>query len=179
MARYEVDETGYEETTDRPKRPDRSAALKHAHEAAAYDRWFRCEVAQALKEANDPNMRWRTTEEVMASVDPKLCSVKKRSARPFDVQVVWLPRTETNLLDIVEHIAEDNIPAALALAKLIRVRAEQLSEPPTLFRKGRARGTLEMVVHPNYIVVYRVRARLKRVEILRVLHAARQLPHSS
>jgi hypothetical protein len=81
VARYEVDETGYEELTDRPKRPDRSAALKHAHEAAAYDRWFRGEVARALKEADGSNTRWRTTEEVMASVDAKLASLKKKKRK--------------------------------------------------------------------------------------------------
>jgi len=95
------------------------------------------------------------------------------------VQVIWLPRAEANLLRIVEFIAEDNVDAAIALAKLIRVRVEQLGEPPTLFRKGRVRGTREMVVHPNYLVVYRVRARTKLVEILRVLHAARQWPPGS
>ena len=92
------------------------------------------------------------------------------------MQVAWLPRAEANLLHIIEHIAEDNVDAALALAKLIRARAEELSDPSTLFRKGRVRDTREMVVHPNCIVVYRVRAKLKRVEILRVLHAARQWP---
>ena len=95
------------------------------------------------------------------------------------MQVIWLPRAEANLLQIVEHIAEDNVDAAIALAKLIRARAGQLSEPPTLFRKGRVRGTREMVVHPNYLVVYRAHARAKRVEILRVLHAVRQWPPSS
>ena len=95
------------------------------------------------------------------------------------MQGIWLPRAEANLLRIVEFIAEDNVDAAIALAKLIRVRVEQLSEPPTLFRKGRVRGTREMVVHPNYLVVYRVQARAKRVEILRVLHTARQWPPSS
>jgi len=81
VARYEVDETGYEEPTDRPKRPDRSAALKHAHEAAAYDRWFRAEVEQALKEADGSNTRWRTTEEVMASVDAKIASLRKKKRK--------------------------------------------------------------------------------------------------
>jgi toxin ParE1/3/4 len=95
------------------------------------------------------------------------------------VQVIWLPRAEVNLLHIVERIARDNVDAAVALARVIRARAEQLSEPPTLFRKGRVRGTREMVVHPNYFVVYRMRPRAKRVEILRVLHAARQWPPSS
>lgn len=95
------------------------------------------------------------------------------------MQVIWLPRAEANLLRIIEHIAEDNVSAALALAKLVRARAEQLIDPPTLFRKGRVRGTREMVVHPNYVVVYRVRARLKRVEILSVFHTARQWPLGS
>lgn len=90
------------------------------------------------------------------------------------MQGIWLPRAEANLL----HIVEDNVDAAIALAKLIRVRVEQLSEPPTLFRKGRVRGTREMVVHPNYLVMYRVRERAKLVEILRVLHVARQWPPS-
>jgi len=94
------------------------------------------------------------------------------------VQVIWLPSAEANLLHIVECIA-DNVVAALALAKLTRARAEQLTDPPTLFRQGRVRGTREMVVHPNYVVVYRVRARLKRVEILRVLHTSRQWPSAT
>ena len=85
------------------------------------------------------------------------------------MRVIWLPRAEANLLHIVEYIAADNVDAALALAKLIRARAEQLGQPPTLFRKGRVRGTREMLVHPNYVVVNRVRARIKRIEILRVL----------
>ena len=94
------------------------------------------------------------------------------------MQVIWLPGAEANLLHIVEHIAEDNVDAAIALTNLIRARAEQL-EPPILFRKGRVRDTREMVVHPNYLVLYRVRTKANRVEILRVLHAARQWPASS
>ena len=87
----------------------------------------------------------------------------------------WLPRAEADLLHVVEHIAG----TAIALAQLIRVRAGQLSDPSMLFRKVRVRGTREMVVHPIYLLLYRVRARAKRVEILRVLHAARQWPPSS
>jgi hypothetical protein len=81
MARYAVDETGYTEATDRPRRPDRSAALKRAHQAAAYDQWFHAEVAQALKEADGPETRWRTTDEVMARVDAKLASMKKKKRK--------------------------------------------------------------------------------------------------
>ncbi len=35
-------------TLARRTRPDRAAALKRAHEAAAYDKWFRSQVQEAL-----------------------------------------------------------------------------------------------------------------------------------
>jgi len=41
---WRPDEAGLE----RHSRPDRAAALKAAHDAAAYDRWFREQVQQAL-----------------------------------------------------------------------------------------------------------------------------------
>lgn len=36
-------------------RPDSAQRLKHAHEAAAYDKWFRAQVDEGLAEADDPN----------------------------------------------------------------------------------------------------------------------------
>jgi len=45
---------------------------------------------------------------------------------------------------------------------------------PKLYKPGRVKGTREMVVRPNYVVVYREDSRA--VTILRVLHAARQWP---
>lgn len=43
---------------DRPARPDKSAMLKATHEAAAYDKWFRAQVEEAVNEADDPNTVW-------------------------------------------------------------------------------------------------------------------------
>lgn len=37
-----------ERDLDRAARPDKSAVLKAAHEAAAYDKWFRAQVQEAL-----------------------------------------------------------------------------------------------------------------------------------
>lgn len=37
-----------ERELDRAARPDKSAALKAAHEAAAYDKWFRAQVQEAI-----------------------------------------------------------------------------------------------------------------------------------
>lgn len=49
-----------------------------------------------------------------------------------------------------------------------------LSEHSYLFRAGRVPGTREIVVHPNYLVVYRVLADC--IEVVSVMHAARQYP---
>jgi toxin ParE1/3/4 len=45
---------------------------------------------------------------------------------------------------------------------------------PFLYRPGRVAGTREAVVHPNYILVYRVTA--EAVEIVSVVHARQQYP---
>jgi len=48
IARFDVDVLGYDSEHARRPRPDRAAALKRAHEAAAYDKWFRSQVQAAL-----------------------------------------------------------------------------------------------------------------------------------
>ncbi len=53
------------ETIDKTaRRPDRSEALKHAHEAAAYDAWFREQVRASI---DDPRLSIPHAE-VMADV---------------------------------------------------------------------------------------------------------------
>ena len=39
-------------------RPDRAEAMRRAHEAAAHDKWFRDQIEEAIKEADDPNTEW-------------------------------------------------------------------------------------------------------------------------
>ncbi len=48
IPRFNVDVVDYAPNRARRARPDRSEALKHAHEAAAYDNWFRGQVQAAL-----------------------------------------------------------------------------------------------------------------------------------
>jgi hypothetical protein len=48
------------------RRPDTAERQRRAHEAAAYDAWFRAEIKQALKEADDPNTVWVTNDEIKA-----------------------------------------------------------------------------------------------------------------
>jgi hypothetical protein len=46
------------------RRPDTAARQRRAHQAAAYDAWFRAEVGDALREADDPNTVWISNEDV-------------------------------------------------------------------------------------------------------------------
>lgn len=54
IARFEVDAVDYDPAALKTtrSRPDRAVAMKHAHEAAAYDKWFRAQVQEAL---DDPS----------------------------------------------------------------------------------------------------------------------------
>jgi len=89
-------------------------------------------------------------------------------------KLIWRPQAENDLLGIIERIWQDNPDRAVTFAQEIQDKAERLPEHPELYRPGRRRGTREMVVHPNYIVIYRVQKAI--VEILRVKHAAQKWP---
>ncbi len=81
IARFEVDAADYDPTRKTTRsRPDRAAAMKNAHEAAAYDKWFRAEVTLALKEADDPNTVWISNEEAEASWATQRAELLKRAA---------------------------------------------------------------------------------------------------
>ena len=55
-------------------RPDTSATLKQAHAALVHDRWFREQVAQSVKDADDPATQWVSNETAMVE------SAKRRAA---------------------------------------------------------------------------------------------------
>jgi toxin ParE1/3/4 len=89
------------------------------------------------------------------------------------LELEWREAARADLLSIVEYIAQDNLDAALARHG-DRGKAERLREQPKLYRPGRVSGTREMVVRPNYVVVYSEST--IAVTILRVLHAAQMWP---
>jgi len=49
-----------------------------------------------------------------------------------------------------------------------------LPQHPYLYRPGLVAGTREIVVHPNYVVIYRVT--ISAIEIINVLHSRQQYP---
>ena len=101
------------------------------------------------------------------------------SASGESVQVKWLTKALRKLNDEAEFIAQDNLDAAQAVVQRIHDAVDNLKVNPGLGRPGRIQGTRELVVAGTpYIIPYRVRPRLKRVEVLRVSHASRRLPES-
>ena len=79
-----------------------------------------------------------------------------------------------DLMAIVDYISDDNPDAALALMDEIEGKVEQLPAHPKRCRPGRVNGTRELVVRPNYIVIYTETPAV--VTVLRVLHAAQMWP---
>lgn len=65
---YQVDAVNYSSESlheSAPKRPDAATRMRRAHEAAAHDAWFRAEVEAGIKEADDPNTKWVSNDDVM------------------------------------------------------------------------------------------------------------------
>ncbi len=93
--------------------------------------------------------------------------------------IVWRPLAEADLDQIVAYIAQDNPSRAAEFGQLLRLKVLPLAQHPRLGRKGRPglpAYVRELVAHRNYIVLYRVLDEARLVEILRVKHAAQQMP---
>ena len=90
--------------------------------------------------------------------------------------IEWRPAALADLRAIVRYIGKDNPTRAKNFDKEIRGKVEPLAHHPEPGRSGRLEGIRELVIHPNYIVFYRVLTELRTVQVLRVKHAAQQQP---
>lgn len=89
-------------------------------------------------------------------------------------RLIWRPMALADRDAIMVYIAQDNPMAAIDLDLEFEAKAESARMRPKLYKTGRVKGTREIVVRPNYVMVYRVNGDV--VEVLRVLHAAQQWP---
>lgn len=89
------------------------------------------------------------------------------------MRIEWRPEARADLKQLINYIADRNLPAAIELNQAIHAAASTVSRHPHLYRTGRVRGTREIVAHANYLLVYRVTDQL---EILNVLHARQEYP---
>lgn len=88
--------------------------------------------------------------------------------------IEWRPEARADLRKILSYISERNQVAAFNLGDEIERATSALPQHPYLYRHGIVAGTREMVVHPNYVVVYRVTGTI--IEVISVLHSRQQYP---
>lgn len=94
-------------------------------------------------------------------------------------RIEWRPMAREDLRAIMHYIGRDNPARARSFGRALRDKTKPLEDHPELGHTGRPglpEGVRELIVHPRYIIFYRVRADAGIVEILRVKHAAQQMP---
>jgi len=87
--------------------------------------------------------------------------------------IKWTKTALASVDEIADFIAKDNPTRATSFMLELQAAVTQLQAHPGMGRAGRIPGTRELVLHKNYIAIYRVRG--DAVEILRLHHAARNL----
>jgi len=91
------------------------------------------------------------------------------------MKIRWTEGANNNLDHVEEYIAQDNPPAAVTTVIKIIETAQMLADYPTVGKRGRERGTRELVVAGlPYIVIYTVQR--EELVILRVLHTSIKYP---
>ncbi len=90
------------------------------------------------------------------------------------LDLIWEPDASDQLDGIADFISLQRPEAAERIVQLIHNGVERIRRFPRSGRPGRLPGTRELIVHPNYIVIYRVTD--TAIDVLRVLHARQRYP---
>ncbi|MDG0835723.1 type II toxin-antitoxin system RelE/ParE family toxin [Roseateles saccharophilus] len=93
------------------------------------------------------------------------------------MQLLWTARARRQRGAAIDDIADQDPISAMAVLDRIEQQTDVLLQQPELGRPGRKQGTRERVISRTpLIIVYRVRPRAKRVELLTLLHGSQQWP---
>jgi toxin ParE1/3/4 len=92
------------------------------------------------------------------------------------MRVRWTTDAADDLERICDYVARDRPEAARRLALDVVHAIEGLRAFPNCGRAGRVQGTRELVLTRPFLAVYEVRD--EEVQVLRILHGARQWPPS-
>ena len=91
------------------------------------------------------------------------------------MSIRWLPQAQSNRLEQLEFIAQDNPLAAINQDEEIERQINMLLAHPQMGRPGRVAGTRELVISSTpFVVIYRLQE--QSIEVLRLLHSAQQWP---
>lgn len=85
----------------------------------------------------------------------------------------WTKTALRTVDELAGFIAKDNPSRATSFVIELKDAVNKLLVHPGMGRAGRVPGTRELVLHKNYIAIYRVRG--DDVEILRLHHVAQKL----
>ena len=87
--------------------------------------------------------------------------------------IIWISLALRDLKQLARYIGQDDKEAAQKVLEHIRNAGQSLCRAPERGRPGRVPGTRELILTGlPYYIVYRVRG--EKVQIIRVLHTARQ-----
>ncbi|MBX9742261.1 MAG: type II toxin-antitoxin system RelE/ParE family toxin [Chthoniobacterales bacterium] len=87
----------------------------------------------------------------------------------------FAPQAIQDLDQIVTYISYSNPPAAIRLKKALLSKIELFKVAPEMGVAVRRRQDIRYLVHPSYLIFYYVDYGLKRAEVLRFLHGARNI----
>ena len=90
------------------------------------------------------------------------------------LELIWEPDALDQFDSIIDYVAERHLAAAERLERMFRDKAETARRFPEIGRPGRVAGTREIIVHPNYLIIYQITD--SAIDIIRVLHSRQQYP---
>jgi addiction module RelE/StbE family toxin len=93
------------------------------------------------------------------------------------VKLLWTERAIRHLGAFYAYIAEDSPQASDTMLDRLLEAVENLARFPQLGRTGRVEDTRELIL-PNVRLIVTYRIHQDQIQILAVLHAARQWPES-
>lgn len=79
ISQFNVNASNYD-PADKRTRPDSSERMKRTFNAADHDKWFREQVEEGIRQANDPNTVWVSHEEVVKEMHRQREAIKARIA---------------------------------------------------------------------------------------------------
>jgi toxin ParE1/3/4 len=97
------------------------------------------------------------------------------------VELNWTEFAIADIDKIEVYISAQGSPAAAIdqVLRVIEVAEKVLLEHSSAGRSGRVKGTRELVITGTpFVIIYRLKMQLSQVQVLRVLHYARQWPET-
>ncbi|HOP18303.1 MAG: type II toxin-antitoxin system RelE/ParE family toxin [Gammaproteobacteria bacterium] len=90
------------------------------------------------------------------------------------MRVIWTPEALQDRIDIWDYIAAESPQAAARMDERFSQAVSPLTDHPRIGRQGMVPGTLELIPHEHYRLVYEIDG--DTAWILALVHTSRQWP---